>query len=66
MADEIKRAKLKRAAALRSIFNYNMALKRIDFNMDVIKPDLRKIESNALVGELPEILPINIDEYLAD
>lgn len=63
MADEIKRAKLKKAAALRAMFNYNIALQRIDFNMDVLQPELKTIEQNALTGNLPEILPINVNEY---
>lgn len=66
MADEIKRAKLKKAHALRSQFNYNVGLARIDFKIDVLNHELRKIEEDALVGELPEILPVNINEYITD
>lgn len=63
MADEVRRAILKERAALRAMFNYNLALERIDFNMDVIQPRERELKFKALNGDLPEIQPININEY---
>lgn len=65
MADEIRRAQLKKAAALRAAFNYNIALQRIDFNMDVLNPAKETIALDALKGNLPEILPLDINEFTA-
>lgn len=51
---EVRRAKLKEAARLRAIFNYEMALKRVDFKLDVIEPAVKEIGEAAEQGQLPE------------
>lgn len=61
--DEIRRTKLKLAHALRSQFNYNQGLEKIDFKLDVLEPALKQIDNKASRGELPQILPFEIDEY---
>ena len=54
-ADEVRRAKLKEAHALRSQFNYEVGNKRIDFKLDVIEPRLKEIAKTAVeIGELSE------------
>ena len=50
--DDIARAKLKEAHRLRSLFNYNVGLERIDYRFDVIYPALNQIETEAANGEL--------------
>lgn len=61
--NDIRRAKLKKAAQLRAAFAYNQALERIDYRIDTVETELDKIDFNALNGELPVILPIDIDEF---
>jgi hypothetical protein len=63
MADEIRRAQLKEMARLRAMYNYNQSLQRIDWNMDVVQPRVKQIAQQALTGKLPEILPIDLNEY---
>ena len=52
MADELRRAKLKKAALLRAAFNARVALERIDFKLDEIDPALKELDNTAL-KELP-------------
>lgn len=52
MADEIRRAKLKKAALMRATFNARVALERIDFKLDEIDPALEELD-NASLKELP-------------
>ena len=61
--NDVRRAKLKKAAQLRAAFAYNQALERIDYRIDTIETELDEIDYAALNGELPVILPINIDEF---
>ena len=52
--DELRRAKLKKAALLRANFNARVALDRIDHKLDVVDPALKAIDEGAANGELPE------------
>lgn len=56
MADELRRAKLKASHALRSQFNFQVGLDRIDHRFDVIYPALDKIDQDAVAGKLPEFI----------
>ena len=51
---EVRRAKLKEAARLRAIFNYKMALKRVDYKLDVIEPSVEEIGAAVEQGQLPQ------------
>lgn len=53
MTDELRRAKLKKAALLRAAFNAKTALERIDYKLDVIDPAMDELDATAL-HELPE------------
>jgi hypothetical protein len=50
---EVRRAKLKRAAQLRAEQMFRQNLERIDHRIDVIEPALAEIEARAAQGELP-------------
>jgi len=60
--DEVRRAKLKKAALLRAVFNAQVALDRIDHKLDVIDPAMKEIESAPSHGELHEITGVVVDE----
>lgn len=54
ITDDVKRAKLKTSATYRAQFNWEIAMKRIDFRIDVIDPAVKQVELDAAKGELPE------------
>ena len=54
--DEARRIRLKTAHALRSQFNYEVGLKRIDHKLDVIEPAVKDVvKMLAQVGEPAEL-----------
>ena len=53
--DEVRRAKLKKAALMRAAFNAQVALDRIDFKMDEIDPALEEIENDSSNAKIREI-----------
>jgi len=52
VSDELRRAKLKKAALLRAGFNARVALERIDHKLDVIDPALKELDGKSH-AELP-------------
>ena len=56
--NQLRRAKLKKAALLRAAFNAQVALDRIDHKLDVIDPALDEVEELSSKGQLPEILGV--------
>jgi len=54
MADEIKIAKEKLRHKLRSEFNYNVGLLRIDFKHGQMQEALNELDEKALRGDLVE------------
>jgi len=54
VAEELKRAKQKKAALLRAVFNARIALERIDYKFDTIDPALEQIELEAPIKGIPE------------
>ena len=58
--NQLRRAKLKRAALLRAAFNAQVALDRIDHKLDVIDPALEEVEELAGHGLLKQITGIKV------
>ena len=52
---EVRRAQLKTAASLRAQFNHEVAMKRIDYKLDVIEPAVEQVAIESItLGEIPE------------
>jgi hypothetical protein len=52
-AVELERAIRKTRAILNARFALRRALQKIDFDLDVVKPALKEIRSDAAIGNLP-------------
>ena len=55
MADELVRARRKLTTVLRAQFSLQQRLDKIDFELDVIQPEVRAMEEGAARGELPQL-----------
>jgi hypothetical protein len=54
MADELVRARRKLAALRRAEFRLRQRMDAIDFELDVLQPQIRELEDAAAQGQLPE------------
>jgi hypothetical protein len=54
VADELLRARRKLVALERAKFRLQQRLDAIDFELDVIQPEVKKLEEKAAKGQLPE------------
>lgn len=52
--DDLIKARRKLAAIERAKFRLRQRLEAIDFELDVLKPELRELEELAAQGQLPE------------
>jgi predicted nucleic acid-binding Zn-ribbon protein len=59
MADsELVRAKRKLAALRRAEFRLEQRLEAIDFEIDVLQPEIKALEERAVNSELPEFMTL--------
>lgn len=53
MADEIVRARRKLTTVRRAEFSLRQRLDKIDFELDILQPEIRALEDDAAKGHLP-------------